>query len=90
MGISESEPRGNEDVPQLCQYAALCIRGLFDRAATLASEGKSLEMDPALLSGLNEAVIDGDDNEGFYVLACQAAQCEEKYAVGRTIEPQKL
>jgi hypothetical protein len=91
MSSAESVPLGPEEGSEACSRAAgMCLRGLLDRARTVADSGESIEIHPALMEGLDRAVADTDEINHTYVLACQAADCDIKYLVGNTIEPQKL
>jgi hypothetical protein len=91
MSSAESAPQGPEEGPEACSQAAgMCLQGLLARARTVADSGESIELHPVLMEGLDQAVAETDEINHRYVLACQTAACDIKYAVGNAIEPRKL
>lgn len=62
--------------PELEPEQDLCLKSLLSRAETRARGDYDNLADSTLIEGLNDAVVDSNEDTGEYTMVCQRTDCE--------------
>jgi len=76
MKYPEILPSYPEFRPELAPDQNLCLKSMLVQAEARIRDGYDQEADKWLIDGLNESVVESDEDSGKYVMECQRQGCE--------------